>query len=342
MREIDDHIPPQPEPIPPATESPDTAFHAVETTHLVETLHATSLPNATNQPGWNIHPVGFAFALLATSFAAYQLLGGVITYFLFGLDMSANVQGMRIATIISQVVFLVGPAVLLLYLQPWEFRKVFRLAPPRLLPLGVAVLAVISVQFVGSVYLDVQQHILRRYLLPDMLLPLLDSFEKMVSEMYETLLIMRSPGEALFVLLVVGVTPAVCEEVLFRGSVLYSLERGLRVRWALLITGSMFALFHLNPVTFVPLALLGTWLGFIVWRGGSIWYAVIGHAVNNSLAVFSLYVLETDSLTPKVVPGAMPDGLTLLVGAVSLGVFIFTVLWFWRLTRPQTDSISLQ
>ncbi len=287
---------------------------------------------------WTIHPVGFAFLVLGASFAAYQLLGGVITYLLFGLDVAKHVQGMRIATILSQLMFLVGPAVLLLYFQPWSFRKVFRLSPPRAVPLMAVLVSIVAFQFFGPVYLDSQQHVLRQYLLPDALLPVLDAFEKMVGKMYESLLIMRSPGEALFVLFVVGITPAVCEEILFRGTVLYSLERGLRVRWALLLTGVMFAMFHLNPVTFVPLALLGAWLGLMVWRGNSIWYAVVGHAMNNTIAVLALYALDTESLVSTPAPGDMPDLATLAIGGVGLAVFLASVLLFWDNTRPQTDS----
>jgi uncharacterized protein len=325
MREINEHIPPESEPIPPSTESPEPK----------------SLWNETKIPEWTIHPVGFGIAVLAIAFASYQLIGGLITYLLFGVDVGGNVQEMRVVTVVSQVLFLVGPAVALLYLQPWNAVEVFRLRAPALAPLLPVAVAIIGAQFFGQVYLDVQQHVLRSYLLPDGLLPLLDSFEEMLSELYESLLIMRSPAEALFVLFVVGFTPAVCEEALFRGTVQYSFERVLRMRWVLLLTGSIFAMFHLNPLTFVPLTLLGAWLGFVVWRGGSIWYAVIGHAMNNSLAVFSLYMLESDSFVPKLDPGAMPDAATLLIGAAGLAAFLLSVLWFWRLTaNPRHDIPS--
>jgi membrane protease YdiL (CAAX protease family) len=334
MREIDEQIPSESGPIPPSTESPES----VETMRSVETMHASSLQQIHN---WTIHPVGFGIAVLAIAFVAYQLIGGLITYFLFGVDVAGNVQSMRAVTVLSQLLFLVGPAVALLYLQPWNAVEVFRLRAPALAPLLPVAISVLGAQFFGQVYLDVQQHVLRSYLLPDALLPLLDSFEKMISELYESLLVMRSPGEALFVLFVVGFTPAVCEEALFRGTVQYSFERVLRMRWVLLLTGAIFAMFHLNPLTFVPLTLLGAWLGFVVWRGGSIWYAVIGHALNNSLAVVSLYMLETDSFVPKLDPGAFPDAATVLLGVAGLAAFLLSVLWFWRLTaRPRHDSPS--
>jgi uncharacterized protein len=289
---------------------------------------------------WTIHPVGFGFLVLAISFVAYQILGGVATFLLFGVNVSENVQGMRVMTVISQLLFLVGPAILLLYLQPWPLRDVFRLSAPRFMPTVVTIIAVLAAQIFGQVYLDVQQHLLRTYLLPEMLLPMLDTFENMLKELYGTLLNMGSPLEMLFVLFVIGLTPAVCEELLFRGTVQYSFERAMRARWAVLLTGAIFALFHLNPITFIPLAILGSWLGFVVWRGGSIWYAIIGHAVNNSLAVLSLYFLNADSWTGKVETGELPDAGALIVGGASLVLLIVSVPFFMRLTKQRHDSVT--
>ena len=78
---------------------------------------------------------------------------------------------------------------------------------------------------------------------------------------------MHTPIEALTVWMVVALTPAICEEVLFRGTVQHAFEKKMRLRWAFLLTGAIFSFFHLNPVTFIPLALLGTYFSVLTWRG---------------------------------------------------------------------------
>ena len=287
-----------------------------------------------------VTPVLFGFLLLAVVFVAYQLIGGLITFLLFGFGSDEQVQGMRLVTMFSQFMFLLVPAVLLLRVQGWDWREVLRLRVPRIGPLLLVVVGVVSLQFVVQAYMEVQQHVLRQYLLPESLLPLLDKFEDLVSELYGTLLAMHSPGEALFVWLVVAVTPALCEEVLFRGSVQWSFEKGLRLRWVILLNGAIFSLFHLNPITFVPLALLGSYFAVITWRGGSLWYAVTGHVVNNSIAVLALYVFESEGLLPADGAGASPSPVVLAVtGIVALAVFAASMLLFWQLTA-RGDNVS--
>ncbi len=287
-----------------------------------------------------LQPVFFGFLLLVVVFVSYQLLGGLISFLLFGFGSAEQVQGMRWVTMLSQVLFLLLPSVLLLRLMHWDWQKVLRLRMPKMAPLLLVVVGVVSLQFVVQAYMEGQQYLLRNYLLPDSVLPLLDKFEDLIQELYGTLLGMHSPLEALFVWVVVAVTPGVCEEVLFRGSVQWSFEKGMRLRWAFLLNGIIFSMFHLNPVTLVPLALLGTYFAVITWRGASLGYAVTGHVVNNSIAVLALYVFDSDSLLPAEASGAGPSAAAYaLTGVVALAVFLASLVLFWKLTEQgKTDS----
>jgi membrane protease YdiL (CAAX protease family) len=288
-----------------------------------------------------LQPVMFGFVLLAVVFVSYQMLGGLITFLLFGFGSDEHVQGMRLVTMLSQAAFLLLPAVLLLRVQGWDYRKVLRLRMPRLLPLLLVVVGVISLQFVVQAYMELQQHVLRQYLLPESVLPLLDKFEDLIQEMYGTLLAMHSPLEALFVWLVIAITPGICEEVLFRGSVQWSFEKGMRLRWAVLLNGAIFSMFHLNPITFIPLALLGMYFAVITWRGGSLGYSVAGHIVNNSIAVIALYVFESESLLPTDGAEATPSVIALAVsGTVALAVFLASLSYFWKLTAQRDTNLS--
>ena len=285
----------------------------------------------------DIPPVAFGVILLITAFVAYQVIGGLITYLLFGIDMSGEVQGMRAVTMVSQFAFLLLPPFLLLRLQPWDSREVMRLHRPRLGPLILVVLSVVAMQFVLQGYLVTQQFILKEYLLPDSLIRLLETLEKMIEGIYEELLVMRSLVEMLYVLLIVAVTPALCEEILFRGAVLGSLERGMRTRWAVVLTGATFAMFHLNPVTFIPLALLGMYIGFVVVRGGSIWLGIAAHAANNTIAVISLYFMKSESLVQEQTSSGAPSMELLFLSAIGLCVMLLSTAMFWRATSPGND-----
>ena len=96
--------------------------------------------------------------------------------------------------------------------------------------------------------------------------------------------------ELVWLVVVVCITPAICEETLFRGYVQRTLERTLGAK-SLFITGAMFGLFHMQPLNLLSLALLGILIGYFSYRSKSILPAIAAHFTNNFLAVLSLYKL---------------------------------------------------
>jgi sodium transport system permease protein len=85
--------------------------------------------------------------------------------------------------------------------------------------------------------------------------------------------------------LLVALLPAVCEEALFRGVVLRGLARRLAPGAAVLVTGALFGLFHMDPWRLLPTSVLGVLLSFVALESGSIVPAMIAHLLNNGLVV---------------------------------------------------------
>jgi sodium transport system permease protein len=86
-------------------------------------------------------------------------------------------------------------------------------------------------------------------------------------------------------LLVAALSPAICEEALFRGALLSGLRQGMRPLFAVLSVSVLFGLFHLSIYRFAPTALLGLAITYAVWRTNSLWIGVIIHFINNCLAL---------------------------------------------------------
>lgn len=94
---------------------------------------------------------------------------------------------------------------------------------------------------------------------------------------------------------IIAVTPAVCEEAVFRGVFLNSLM-GRWNKWIpILITGIVFGMFHGSVVRFFPTAILGIVMGYIVVETGNIFYSMLFHFVNNLFPVLLTQLLETSS-----------------------------------------------
>ncbi len=87
------------------------------------------------------------------------------------------------------------------------------------------------------------------------------------------------------------IAAAVCEEALFRGFMQVSMEAFGSVTKAVLFGALLFAIAHFNPWWMVQIFLLGVFLGFISWRSNSILPAILIHALNNGIALFTGGVL---------------------------------------------------
>jgi sodium transport system permease protein len=89
----------------------------------------------------------------------------------------------------------------------------------------------------------------------------------------------------------VGLLAGVCEELLYRGPVQAALLQKLRPWTALWVGGFLFAAAHVEPAGMVYRTLLGVMLGWIVWRSGSVFPAMVAHmlidSVNLGLAVWA-------------------------------------------------------
>jgi membrane protease YdiL (CAAX protease family) len=85
------------------------------------------------------------------------------------------------------------------------------------------------------------------------------------------------PGFVIF-----AVLPGLFEEGLFRGFVLTGLLARWPVRWAVMTSAAMFAIFHLDVAFFVLVMPLGLWLGYVAWRSCSIVPGMICHAILNA------------------------------------------------------------
>jgi hypothetical protein len=121
------------------------------------------------------------------------------------------------------------------------------------------------------------------------------------------------------------VTAAICEEALFRGLIMGLLAH--RAGWGSAVVWSavLFALYHLNPVVLLPVTLVGAYLGLLVWRSGSIYPAVVAHALNNALALFGLPYLIDEAAYARYL------WLTLTASLLALGL----VLYVWlRVSQP--------
>ena len=146
----------------------------------------------------------------------------------------------------------------------------------------------------------------------------------MQTDLIETALLGSDLG-FVFLFATMALTPAICEELLFRGYFQRQVERRWGVAASIGLVGLVFGLYHLRLTQALPLAALGMYLGYVVWATGSLWTGVLVHALNNGLAVATaMYVRANPNLTVEEVE-ALPMP-WYLVAAGLLGLAAASVL----------------
>ncbi len=83
------------------------------------------------------------------------------------------------------------------------------------------------------------------------------------------------------------ITP-ISEEVLFRGFVLRGVLQSIGAGPAVVGTALVFAAFHLDPGTVIPIFFTGLALGFVYVKTGSLWPCIAAHAGQNALALLAV------------------------------------------------------
>ncbi len=125
-------------------------------------------------------------------------------------------------------------------------------------------------------------------------------FEKELRELSVWVRTMPGPGMALLFV----VAAPVGEETLYRGAVDRGLAASLGPRRALVLSALLFALIHLLPIRILSTFVLGLHFAFVARRTGSLFAAVLAHALNNAAALWLLPEREGPSWAVLLGAGA--------------------------------------
>lgn len=147
--------------------------------------------------------------------------------------------------------------------------------------------------------------------------------QETMSEMITNFL--KSDSSLLLGLLHIGLVPAVCEEIMFRGYLQRSMEKSVGIWGGIIITGFLFGLYHLQITNLLPLAFLGIVLCYITYVSNSIIPAMVAHLVNNGGQVIaSSYYPEMldETITPQTeMPWLLIFASIVLSSAIVYGLY---------------------
>lgn len=272
-------------------------------------------------------PLLFIFVSLSLVFFLYQIAGGIISYFLLGEDMtlsSSNLELTRVILMFAQFMFILAPSVFLVMLQDNNIKQTFRLYKPKLSVFVLAVFGILVIQPFLQLYVYFQNELIFSLPFGQEFIKQIKELLEMLESATEKLVTAHSFPEFIVILLVIAVTPAICEEFLFRGLVLRNFEKIVPAAGAIFFSGALFALFHFHPFNLVPLVILGVFLSMIVYHSGSIYTAVVCHFLNNLISATAVYIFGTESLSGEKIPKDELISFSIL-GIISFLIFLVII-----------------
>lgn len=136
-------------------------------------------------------------------------------------------------------------------------------------------------------------------------------------------------------LFIIGLLPALFEEVYFRSGLQNILTRWIRNPWiAIIITSIIFSIIHVSYYGFLVRFSLGIVLGLLFYYSKNIWLPIIFHFLFNGLQVTFLYIISMRGISTK---RDMEQSFPLWVGIIALGL----LLYLFKQYRRKSEQIQL-
>lgn len=283
-------------------------------------------------------PVGYTTFVLVFIFILYQVIGGILAIAVGGINIDENVSLTRVVQAASQYLFILFPVIFFTRIQTKELKKAFRLNAPKPALLMLSLIGIIAIQPFLQGVMYFQEKLLENIPLINGVYYQLKDIINVIEENTIRLVQAYSVPEFIVVVLVIAITPAICEEMLFRGFVLTNFKKVSRAPIAIFLSGFIFAIYHLNPIELIPLIILGLFLGFITYYSNSIFTAMAAHFFNNLLSAFMLYKFGSEELDTHIISDStFLDNVIFTVS--SLIIFSLIVYLYYKIAKRNLTLI---
>jgi sodium transport system permease protein len=214
-----------------------------------------------------VQAAGCFMLMMFLQFVTINVLRGSMT----GVAVEDLGKTMMKLAVTQQMALIAAPAIFMAILLTSSARKTLRLKLPSMRMLAVAValplvLHPIAIELLASLH---------------------DYFPQLPDSAKAAFATMADDSIPLIVVLAVfALTPALCEEVAFRGFILSGFGSGGRTAVAIILSSITFGLIHMIPQQVFNATLLGMVLGLIAVRSKSLLPGIVFHFCFNALAVF--------------------------------------------------------
>lgn len=274
----------------------------------------------------------FAGAVVFTgiAFAIGSSIYGMESMLMLASGNQSNLDLIKLVQIISSIGMFVIPAIIYAKLQDRDWLDYLKIIP---VPFYLALLTIL-IMFCASPALEYSMELNKGMKLPSFLKELeawMQEQELKMELMTKQLIIMNSVPGFLVNLIMLAIIPAFGEELIFRGGF-----QQIFTRWfgnyhvAIWLTAIVFSSIHFQFYGFFPRMFLGALFGYLLIWSGSLWLPILGHFLNNALAVITAYWYQSQGISIDKMFEAEPSSPALII--ISFILFAITIRYFYKYT----------
>lgn len=282
--------------------------------------------------------------LILVGAIVFSILAFVLSYFIYGAgvidklssDDPINLNLIKMVQIISSVGMFVIPALVYAKLQNKDWLGYLKIIP---VPTYLALLTIV-IMFAASPSLEYTTLLNKGMKLPSFLKEVeawMLQQELKMEFLTKKFIVMNSFSSLLVNLLMLAIIPAFGEELIFRGGFQPIFTRWFRnYHVAIWLTAIIFSSIHFQFYGFLPRMFLGALFGYLFVWSGSLWLPILGHFLNNALAVFTAYWYQQQGLSIDKMFESEPSSPALIT--ISLIIFIVSIRYFYRYTQKLIEN----
>jgi uncharacterized protein len=299
--------------------------------------------------------IAFTAIVILIGGLSFMIIGFIAGWLIFGMGVQqmmlslndyTSQQGLSLLKFFqvfqSFGLFIVPPFIVAFFLhgKPAVFLQY------RKWPVVKSIILVIAIVYLSEPLINWLNEINSKLVLPQGLNALqkwMEQSEEQAGKITDAFLKTSSVSGLLFNLFMIGLLPALGEELLFRGVVQQLLKKWSRnAHAAIWISAALFSALHMQFFGFLPRLLLGAMFGYMLEWSGTLWLPIIAHFVNNATAVFAYFLLDKGLIGKDIDKvGTSSDGSTYLVLlSIAFLVLLFRSLYLQHKTVEETVGIT--
>ncbi len=288
-----------------------------------------------------ISPVAAAFLALFGILVLYQGMGGVLTIVVLGADLNKiDPTQLRLMTIAGQMLFILLPTLVLSRAVYTDVTTIIRFKMPRISELALFFVGFIIITPAIQNISYIQSWIIEKLAAGGgafkEVKDFFDSMDKLVGDSYGNFLSAKSFFDVFIIIIAVSITPAICEELFFRGFIQKSFELKWKPAASIIVSSLVFALYHFSPYGLIPLFALSLFLGYAAYKTNSVLVPVFIHFANNLFMVILYFIVGDEAMNarPEAGPAISSYFVFLFVNIIFLAAWLYFVKRFYK--KPVT------